>query len=171
MQGFATQSISYLFSKPNPYSSAERKKQRPLKSMFAGKKNEMIHKYNIFINYFHHDSQLAESIYSKLNDAGMHCFLAEKGIVAAERWEDRIRKIYEKYEKYRGHIGVKSQFDLYVKKGQKKGQTETWPLYILIEFLLLLSRNYSKKQILANKTLNIDTAIPGVKRSNCLKLQ
>ncbi|OEU63955.1 MAG: hypothetical protein BBJ57_13940 [Desulfobacterales bacterium PC51MH44] len=62
----------------------------PLNFPLAGKKNDITHQYDIFISYSHHDSQLAESIYSKLNDAGMRCFLAEKDI-AAERWEDRIR--------------------------------------------------------------------------------
>ena len=64
---------------------------QPLSFTLACKKNDMTHQYDIFISYSHHDSQLAESIYSKLNDTGMRCFLAEKDIAAAERWEDRIR--------------------------------------------------------------------------------
>ena len=51
----------------------------------------MTPQYDIFISYSHRDSQLAESLYSKLSAAGLRCFLAEKDIAAAERWEDRIR--------------------------------------------------------------------------------
>ncbi|MFZ4704127.1 MAG: toll/interleukin-1 receptor domain-containing protein, partial [Candidatus Methylumidiphilus sp.] len=48
--------------------------------------------YDIFISYSQQDSLLAQSIYSKLNSAGLHCFMAEKDIAPAERWEDRIRE-------------------------------------------------------------------------------
>ena len=51
----------------------------------------MTPQYDIFISYSHSDSQLARSLYSKLNAAGLRCFLAEKDIAAAERWESRIR--------------------------------------------------------------------------------
>lgn len=51
----------------------------------------MTPQYDIFISYSHRDSQLARSLYSKLKDAGLRCFLAEKDIAAAERWESRIR--------------------------------------------------------------------------------
>ncbi|MCL4709099.1 TIR domain-containing protein [bacterium] len=48
--------------------------------------------YDIFISYSHRDSQLANSIYSKLKGAGLRCFLAEKDISASELWEDKIRE-------------------------------------------------------------------------------
>jgi len=51
----------------------------------------MTTQYDIFISYSHRDSQLAKSIYSKFNTAGLQCFMAEKDIAAAERWESRIR--------------------------------------------------------------------------------
>ena len=51
----------------------------------------MTPQYDIFISYSHLDNQLAKSLYSKFNAAGLRCFLAEKDIAAAERWENRIR--------------------------------------------------------------------------------
>lgn len=51
----------------------------------------MTPQYDIFISYSHRDNHLAQSFYSKLTDAGLRCFLAEKDIAAAELWESRIR--------------------------------------------------------------------------------
>jgi len=47
--------------------------------------------YDVFISYSHHDSDLARSLCAKLTTAGLRCFLAEKDVAAADRWEDRIR--------------------------------------------------------------------------------
>jgi hypothetical protein len=47
--------------------------------------------YDIFVSYSHRDSQLAQSLYSKLTNAGLRCFMAEKDIAAADLWESRIR--------------------------------------------------------------------------------
>ena len=55
-------------------------------------KDDMTQQYDVFISYSHLDSQLANSIYSKLNNAGLRCFLAEKDIAASELWEDKIRE-------------------------------------------------------------------------------
>lgn len=49
--------------------------------------------YDIFISYSHRDSQLANSLYSKFNTAGLRCFLAEKDIAAADKWENKIRDV------------------------------------------------------------------------------
>lgn len=51
----------------------------------------MTSQYDIFISYSHHDSKLANSLYSKLNATGLRCFLAEKDIAVAYRWENSIR--------------------------------------------------------------------------------
>ena len=51
----------------------------------------MTPQYDIFISYSHSDNQLAKSLYSKFKAAELRCFLAEKDIAAAERWENRIR--------------------------------------------------------------------------------
>ena len=48
--------------------------------------------YDVFISYSHSDRQLAESLYSKLRQAGLHCFLAEKDIATSERWEEKFAK-------------------------------------------------------------------------------
>jgi hypothetical protein len=52
----------------------------------------MTPQYDVFISYSHLDNELANSLYSKLKSAGLRCFLSEKDIGAAERWESRIRE-------------------------------------------------------------------------------
>ena len=52
----------------------------------------MTGQYDIFISYSHLDSQLAKSLYLRFNAAGLRCFLAEKDIAAAEKWEERIHE-------------------------------------------------------------------------------
>jgi hypothetical protein len=46
---------------------------------------------NIFVSYSHRDAQIATEIASRLEDAGLPCFLAERDIFATQLWEPRIR--------------------------------------------------------------------------------
>lgn len=48
--------------------------------------------YDIFLSYGHEDSEIAACIASRLDEAGVRCFTAEKDISASEQWEPRIRQ-------------------------------------------------------------------------------
>lgn len=45
----------------------------------------------VFLSYSHSDSAIAKNLASKLEGAGIYCFIAEKDIAAGEQWEERIR--------------------------------------------------------------------------------
>ncbi len=49
-------------------------------------------KYDVFLSYSCRDSGIAKHLASKLEEAGVRCFMAEKDIVAGEHWESRILK-------------------------------------------------------------------------------
>jgi len=53
---------------------------------------DMEEKIDIFISYSHRDSGIAKNLVSKLEEAGLRCFIAEKDIAAGELWESRIKK-------------------------------------------------------------------------------
>lgn len=52
----------------------------------------MSEQIDIFISYSHRDSGIAKDLVSRIEDAGLHCFIAEKDISAGELREPRIRK-------------------------------------------------------------------------------
>ena len=51
----------------------------------------MVCEFDIFLSYAHEDGEIAASLVSRLEDGGIHCFLAEKNIRPGEQWEPRIR--------------------------------------------------------------------------------
>lgn len=48
-------------------------------------------KKNIFLSYSHLDAEIATELVSRLADAGLSCFVAERDISATQQWEPRIR--------------------------------------------------------------------------------
>jgi hypothetical protein len=48
--------------------------------------------YDIFISYSQKDGDIAASLASQLDEAGLKCFLADKSILAAEDWDTELRK-------------------------------------------------------------------------------
>lgn len=48
-------------------------------------------KKNIFLSYSHLDAEIATELVSRLADAGLSCFVAERDITATQQWEPRIR--------------------------------------------------------------------------------
>ncbi len=47
--------------------------------------------YDIFISYSQKDGEIAASLASRLDDAGLRCFLADKSILAASEWDTVLR--------------------------------------------------------------------------------
>jgi hypothetical protein len=52
----------------------------------------MVDEIDIFFSYSHRDSGIARNLVSKLEDAGLRCFIAEKDVAAGVLWESRIRE-------------------------------------------------------------------------------
>ena len=48
--------------------------------------------YHIFISYSQEDGDVAASLASKLDDAGLRCFMADRSILAAAEWEPQLRE-------------------------------------------------------------------------------
>jgi hypothetical protein len=48
--------------------------------------------YQIFISYSQKDGDIASSLASKLDDAGLRCFMADRSILAAAEWEPQLRE-------------------------------------------------------------------------------
>src|SRR5262245_62849392 len=47
--------------------------------------------YQVFISYSQKDGDVAASLASKLEDAGLKCFMADRSILAAAQWEPTLR--------------------------------------------------------------------------------
>lgn len=47
--------------------------------------------YDIFISYAHKDGEIAASLASRFDDAGLRCFLADKSVLAASEWDGALR--------------------------------------------------------------------------------
>jgi hypothetical protein len=52
----------------------------------------MFEQKNIFLSYSHSDAEIATELVSRLADAGLSCFVAERDITATQQWEPRIRE-------------------------------------------------------------------------------
>jgi hypothetical protein len=48
--------------------------------------------YDIFISYSQKDGEIAASLASRFDDAGLRCFLADKSILAASEWDTVLRE-------------------------------------------------------------------------------
>lgn len=48
--------------------------------------------YQIFISYTQKDGDIAGSLASRLDDAGLRCFMADRSILAAAEWEPQLRE-------------------------------------------------------------------------------
>ncbi|MFC1890709.1 toll/interleukin-1 receptor domain-containing protein [Thermodesulfobacteriota bacterium] len=51
----------------------------------------MCEQRDIFLSYSHDDAEIATELASRLGDAGLTCFVAERDITATQQWEPRIR--------------------------------------------------------------------------------
>ena len=48
--------------------------------------------HQVFISYSQKDGDIAASLASKLEDAGLKCFMADRSILAAAQWEPKLRE-------------------------------------------------------------------------------
>ncbi|HEU4456433.1 MAG TPA: toll/interleukin-1 receptor domain-containing protein [Longimicrobium sp.] len=51
----------------------------------------MASEYDVFVSYTQRDGEIAADLASRLHDAGITCFLADRSILAAAEWEPAIR--------------------------------------------------------------------------------
>ena len=47
--------------------------------------------HQVFISYSQKDGDIAASLASKLEDAGLKCFMADRSILAAAQWGPKLR--------------------------------------------------------------------------------
>jgi hypothetical protein len=52
----------------------------------------MANRYHIFISYSQKDGDVAASLASRLDEAGLRCFMADRSILAASEWEPQLRE-------------------------------------------------------------------------------
>src|SRR4051812_42023737 len=70
--------------------------------------------YDIFISYSQRDGEIAASLASRFDDAGLKCFLADKSILAASEWDTVLRDAIRNAERILVLLTPRSKDSLWV---------------------------------------------------------
>ena len=71
--------------------TADRGNEKIQTEVGGRRKEPMCDQRNIFLSYNHSDAEIATELASRLGDAGLSCFVAERDISPTQQWEPRIR--------------------------------------------------------------------------------
>jgi len=52
----------------------------------------MVTGYDLFISYTQKDGEIAASLATRLHDAGIACFMADRSILAGDEWDPALRE-------------------------------------------------------------------------------